>query len=126
MVNAENDSIILLSVVEEVPTTSFWPYAEPDMPQKLTQAKIKYLKEQIADAETKLKAKGVHYEVKLVVANDDIRVAVLREAEKIQPDMFVVATKSQSTLVQLIMGSVTQYAIHHATIPVLVIPPNRS
>jgi nucleotide-binding universal stress UspA family protein len=50
---------------------------------------------------------------------------IVRHAEKVGADLIVVGTHGRTGVAKVIMGSVAQRVVQHATCPVLVIPPAR-
>mmetsp|Transcript_7464 Transcript_7464/g.10074 ORF Transcript_7464/g.10074 Transcript_7464/m.10074 type:complete len:149 (+) Transcript_7464:19-465(+) len=55
---------------------------------------------------------------------DDIREGLLEEAGKNGADILVLGSRGLSAIGRFFLGSVSEYAVTHATIPVLVVPPS--
>jgi nucleotide-binding universal stress UspA family protein len=52
--------------------------------------------------------------------------AILHEAETLPADLIVIGSQGQGALGDLLLGSVSQYVLHHARVPVCVVrPPDR-
>ena len=51
---------------------------------------------------------------------------ILHEAETLPADLIVIGSQGQGALGDLLLGSVSQYVLHHARVPVCVVrPPDR-
>jgi nucleotide-binding universal stress UspA family protein len=50
---------------------------------------------------------------------------MIREAERLGADLIVMGSHGQGALEDILLGSVSQYVVHHADIPVLVVRPPR-
>ena len=48
--------------------------------------------------------------------------AIIREAEKENADMIIVGTRGLSGIKRTILGSVSDFVVHHTSVPVLVCP----
>ena len=56
----------------------------------------------------------------LLKAGDPGKV-IVSEAEDLQPDWIVMGSAGQGEFVSLVMGSVSQYVLHHTNLPVLIV-----
>ena len=65
--------------------------------------------------------KGLHYEMLLVVGKPAGEV-ICKIVEEEKPDMVIMGTRGQGLVRRTILGSVSDYVVHHAHIPVGVIP----
>ena len=50
---------------------------------------------------------------------------IVGEAERLGADLFVVGSHGQGALLDIILGSVSLYVVHHCHIPVCVVRPPR-
>jgi nucleotide-binding universal stress UspA family protein len=51
--------------------------------------------------------------------------AIIAEAEREGADLIVVGSHGQGALTDLLLGSVSQYVVHHASVPVCIVRPSR-
>ena len=56
----------------------------------------------------------------LLKAGDPGKV-IVSEAEELQPDWIVMGSAGQGEFVSLVMGSVSQYVLHHTNLPVMIV-----
>ncbi len=77
-------------------------------------------------AETALEMAGLAGEVIVETRDPLVRVHqhVLRIAQRLDPDMIVVASKRAGGILDLVLGGVAQELIRHSRIPVLVVRPD--
>ena len=54
---------------------------------------------------------------------ESVSLALCAEAERLNADVMVVAATGKNWAQEALMGSLTNYAVHHSTVPVLAIPP---
>ncbi|MDN5204764.1 universal stress protein [Fulvivirgaceae bacterium BMA10] len=66
------------------------------------------------------KAKGLRTE--LFTPEGDPKRDILNTAMDWGADMIIVGSRGHSALEKLILGSVSEYLLHHSTIPVMVVP----
>jgi nucleotide-binding universal stress UspA family protein len=50
---------------------------------------------------------------------------IIREAERLDADLIVIGSHGQGALLDMILGSVSLYVVHHSHIPVCVVRPPR-
>jgi nucleotide-binding universal stress UspA family protein len=53
----------------------------------------------------------------------DTREGLLQEAKRLDADIIVVGSRGLSTISRLLLGSTSEFLIHHSPIPVIVVPP---
>ena len=51
---------------------------------------------------------------------------IVRIAEELNADLIVMGTRGEGALRRTITGSVSDYVLHHTTVPVLICPPKHS
>jgi nucleotide-binding universal stress UspA family protein len=51
--------------------------------------------------------------------------AIIAEVERTSVDLIVMGSHGQGALAGLLLGSVSQYVVHHANVPVCIVPPPR-
>lgn len=88
---------------------------------KITEMRKQQMEQTLQNAEKLLKSRNVKYQL-LVGVVDEIREGLLKEADSLNADIVVVGSRGGSTLTKLIMGSVSDYVVKNAHIPVLVVP----
>lgn len=50
---------------------------------------------------------------------------VVREAERAGADLIIIGSHGQNALSDVLLGSVSQYVVHHADVPVMIVRPRR-
>jgi nucleotide-binding universal stress UspA family protein len=60
--------------------------------------------------------------IQIIVAEGDISKSIIKTAKEIHADVIVMGTHSRRWLDEILMGSVTEYVMHHSSIPLLIIP----
>ncbi|KAA3675311.1 uncharacterized protein DEA37_0008534 [Paragonimus westermani] len=88
---------------------------------KILQDNLKRVKQLESDYCTDCHAKNLNYQF-LYEAVDQTGAAIVSTAEKYQVRLLVVGTRGLSALRRTIMGSVSDYVLHHASTAVCVIP----
>ena len=68
-----------------------------------------------------LRTAGVDFEIKVVEGNGPE--ALLTVAEETGASMIVVGARGHGGFANLLLGSVSSHLVHHAPVPVLVVPP---
>jgi nucleotide-binding universal stress UspA family protein len=76
----------------------------------------------LADAATTLKGRVA--EVQTVVAMGTPAAVIVEDAERHACDLIVVGARGVGAMQRLWLGSVSESVLHHATCPVLVVPPS--
>ena len=67
-----------------------------------------------------LEAKSVRCDALLF--QGDLPQAIMEEAEKLNADMIVLGSHGRSRLYEILVGSVCEYLLKHATVPLIVLP----
>lgn len=88
-------------------------------------AEIKRTRQRMQEMQSDLEQRGSDVTA-MVVRGTSIRAntaeKVLEEMERLKPEMVVVGSHGRSALYNLLVGTVTQAVIRHASCPVVVIP----
>lgn len=64
--------------------------------------------------------------IETMVAWGEVGVAILETAKAIHADIIVMGNHGRQGLNRMLLGSVTEYVLHHSTIPLLIIPTKYS
>ncbi|KAF8976358.1 hypothetical protein BGZ52_008041, partial [Haplosporangium bisporale] len=71
----------------------------------------------------KTSAKKISVVVECMVGN--VRETIQHMTKLYQPDMLIVGTRGRSSVKGFLLGSVSRYCLHHSTVPVIVVRPER-
>ena len=63
--------------------------------------------------------------IKMIVKEGSIAETILQVAKEIKADTIVMGSHSKRWLENILMGSITEYILHHTTVPLLIIPTNK-
>jgi len=63
--------------------------------------------------------------IETMVIEGDTALAILEAADRMHADTIVMGTHSQKWLEAIVMGSVTEKVLHHALIPMFIIPTKK-
>jgi nucleotide-binding universal stress UspA family protein len=63
--------------------------------------------------------------IKTVVGDGDCADSILKTANDLQVDTIVIGSHSRKWLENILMGSVTEKVLHHATIPLFIVPTKK-
>lgn len=123
----EGDRALVVHAMEPVGTIynlyEFEGYISLDDKRKLEdEANRKGLAIAKAAAEP-LKKAGIPYESRLVVG--DVRDGIVDAAESSGADMIVIGTRGMGAIKRAVLGSVSDYVIHHSHVSVMVVRPPR-
>jgi nucleotide-binding universal stress UspA family protein len=66
-----------------------------------------------------------HENIKTLVKEGSIAETILEAAEELNADTIVIGSHSKRWLENLLMGSITEYVLHHTSIPLLIIPTKK-
>lgn len=88
--------------------------AEADYRQQITQGQ-----QALERTQTAL---GRKVDLRLIPASDDPGHAIVKLANELNPDLLVLGSAEKGFFLRLLAGSVSDYVVHHATCPVLVVP----
>lgn len=75
--------------------------------------------EAIAQTERKFQEEGVSYQ--LEVAWGEPGVEILNQADSSNVDVIIIGSRGLGRITEVLMGSVSQYVLHHAKCPVMVV-----
>lgn len=123
-----NAAITLLHVIEDPsyygsaaydPIMGFGGYTNldllaPDMLEQLKKTSLNFLDQ------SKQHLGGANIDT--LVKEGSVATAILQVAKEIHADTIVMGSHSKRWLENILMGSITEYVLHHTTIPLLIIP----
>ncbi|ELT95771.1 hypothetical protein CAPTEDRAFT_21340 [Capitella teleta] len=117
-------SVVLAHVGEPEVNPSFGfragiaiPREQWDLMIKEQEAKVKNLLKKHSDH---LKAGGVEH-IKCVAESGNAGVRLIEIAEKNKVQMIAIGTRGQGTVARTVLGSVSDYVLHHSSVPVCII-----
>ena len=64
--------------------------------------------------------------IKIMVKEGSIAESILDAAKELNADIIVMGSHSRRWLENILMGSITEYVLHHTTIPLFVIPTKKN
>lgn len=64
-------------------------------------------------------------DIKLLVKEGSTAVTILEVAKELNADTIVIGSHSKRWLENILMGSITEYVLHHTTVPLLIIPTKK-
>ncbi len=67
-------------------------------------------------------ARRVHYSISIIASHGNPGKTLVQYAKAEQADLIVLSKTGHSSMLELLLGSVSTYILHHAPCPVLVIP----
>ncbi|KAI8894770.1 hypothetical protein BC833DRAFT_623655 [Globomyces pollinis-pini] len=119
--NPVTDKVVLLHVREVEHAALAYPYFPAhesmlEMEEKLKSSSITLLKNAADDL---LKH---NIQCRAVSLRGDPREELEFKINKLQPDFVIVANKNSRSLKKLLMGSVSNYLLHHLNYPIVVVP----
>ena len=115
-------SVTVTPVVMPEPTAltpTGFPAMTPTDVSKMTEATRKIGNRILGDGEEKVKAAGVPVETVLVEGH--VVHEIIKKAKEGNFDLIVIGARGISHMRELLLGSVTDGVIHHASCPVLVV-----
>jgi nucleotide-binding universal stress UspA family protein len=60
--------------------------------------------------------------IKILVKEGSVAESILEAAENLNADVIVMGSHSQRWLENILMGSITEFVLHHTNVPLLIIP----
>ena len=63
--------------------------------------------------------------IKTLVKEGSIAETILQVAEELNADIIVMGSHSKRWLENMLMGSITEYVLHHSSVPLLIIPTKK-
>lgn len=129
VIRKESDKVVLLHVRSDpLRDTLFvgYPVAlPPSVYEQIRVAGEQSEKEIAARFKKLLEKEGVKsYEIESIIG--DASVEIETAAKKIKPDMVVVGSRGLGAVGRTFLGSVSDYLVHHLSVPVLVVKHNTS
>lgn len=64
--------------------------------------------------------------IKVLVKEESIAESILDTAKELNADIIVMGSHSPRWLENILMGSVTEYVLHHTTVPLFIIPTKKA
>jgi len=119
--NGEKDEVLVLGLVERVPSHD-WPFVDDTSAAEATVEKKNALVKNLEALKASFPAEKQAKTTVVVGIVDDVREGLLKEVEALQGNVLVVGSLGTSALARLALGSVSDYAVRNAHVPVLVIP----
>ena len=62
------------------------------------------------------------YKISSFVRIGEPKDEIIKMAEEIKPDLLILGTRGMGLIKRLLLGSVSEYCIHHSNYPILLIP----
>ena len=110
--------VALIKVIEPIPETGWIAASERKDSEKRAR---EYAQDYLTKLAGKLEKKGI--EVTTVIASGNIAEKILEYAQGNKIDLIIMSTHGSSGVVRWALGSVADKVSRHASMPVLVIPP---
>eukprot|EP00999_Lentomonas_sp_LEN2_P001171 NODE_2181_length_630_cov_73.882704_g2131_i0.p1 GENE.NODE_2181_length_630_cov_73.882704_g2131_i0~~NODE_2181_length_630_cov_73.882704_g2131_i0.p1 ORF type:complete len:151 (+),score=36.41 NODE_2181_length_630_cov_73.882704_g2131_i0:132-584(+) len=119
----EGDTIAILSVADTTPSYPAFDggivaaevYSKIAEETKLAHTKL------IQKFETDLKEKKIPY--KGYLRTGVAKYGVVEAVEELKPDMLIMGTRGMGAIKRALLGSVSDYALHHCDCPVVIVRP---
>ncbi|XP_065684356.1 uncharacterized protein LOC136088308 [Hydra vulgaris] len=121
----ENDAIVLLNVYEapHLPTSNIASemksYRDEKKKQIANSVKVLELYENIC------KERKIKYSVAIEGTYGATGQTICDWASENKPNVIVLAQRGLSGIRRVLLGSTSDYVLHNATVPIIVIPPNK-
>jgi nucleotide-binding universal stress UspA family protein len=64
-------------------------------------------------------------DIKILVKEGSVGESILTAAEELDTDIIAMGSHSRRWLENIVMGSITEYVLHHTTIPLFIIPTKK-
>ncbi len=124
----DGDLVIILHVIEPVMSMSpvgyglFNQIALPDYGKGVMQYSIDGAKKLCKKFVSRLKQNGVHYDAYLHL---DVKPgsAIINSAKLHNASMIIIGSRGMGRIKRALIGSVSDYVVHHSNLPTIVIPP---
>ncbi|KAF8940120.1 hypothetical protein BGZ47_007875 [Haplosporangium gracile] len=117
------DEIVALRVVPVELRDSLSKTKIPSFQGQETAARVEATKIMDTIREKNTSNKQISIVVEYLVGN--VRDTIQHMTRLYQPDMLVVGTRGRSSVKGFLLGSVSRYCLHHSTVPVIVVRPER-
>ena len=122
---SNTSEIVLVSVVHdyEDPMEDAGGFEGPLISPEAAEAEYQHELAKGQDAlEHTQAALGKAVEIRLVSASDNPGHAIVEIAKELHPDLIVLGRDTKGFFLRLFSGSVSDYVVHHAPCPVLIVP----
>lgn len=120
LLDPERDTIWILCVVEAVPISEL-DTQESD-PSSVKNQLTREAEIIIDDVRDLLEAEGYTIETRL--SYGDAGESVCNFADDIEADAIILGRQGRGRVEEFLLGSVSNYVVHHSTVPVLTVPRN--
>ncbi|KAG0078574.1 hypothetical protein BGZ90_004911 [Linnemannia elongata] len=117
------DEVVALRVVPVELRDSLSKTKIPSFQGQETAARVEATKIMDTIREKNTSNKQISIVVEYLVGN--VRDTIQHMTRLYQPDMLVVGTRGRSSVKGFLLGSVSRYCLHHSTVPVIVVRPER-
>eukprot|EP00475_Leptophrys_vorax_P045815 TRINITY_DN9658_c0_g1_i1.p1 TRINITY_DN9658_c0_g1~~TRINITY_DN9658_c0_g1_i1.p1 ORF type:complete len:348 (-),score=10.84 TRINITY_DN9658_c0_g1_i1:118-1161(-) len=116
-----NDIFVLLSVLPTPPWAAYGEYYNQDMIERLEQAELSEADAMLEEFAEQVRA--MHMVCSKEVIRGDIRETICYSAEQFNVDLLLLGCRGLSGIQRMLLGSVSDYCAHHASVPVLIVRP---
>jgi nucleotide-binding universal stress UspA family protein len=62
------------------------------------------------------------YKLSTFIRMGEIRDDIMDSTKELNPELLVLGTRGRGLVKRMLLGSISDYCIHHSTIPVLIVP----
>ncbi|CAH3124442.1 unnamed protein product [Pocillopora meandrina] len=125
MCNMETDRLLVVHAYEP-PSMAVYPYAHGSAYYEAMQLSLKKDKKELEELWQMYERKCKHYKLNYKLFNEESckpGEAICKVANEEDAHFIVVGSRGCGTLRRTFLGSVSDYCLHHAHIPVAIIPP---
>lgn len=124
-IHAAGDSVIVLHAFEIPPlpySSGPFVFAYYEEWSQMVNDLREKAKEMMLGYEERCRQKNLHYEM-ILIAGKPAGNVICSEANKQKVDLIVTGCRGLSTARRTILGSVSDYIVHHSSSPICVVPP---
>jgi nucleotide-binding universal stress UspA family protein len=125
MIQKEGDQVVLLHTrapaFNEFNVELGYPYIIPNGDlEKAEQSLRSHSHELLKTVAKKFQEKGIH--VRAISLRGDAREELEHKINTLKPDFVMMGSRGLNMVSRVLLGSVSEHLIHHASVPVMVIP----
>lgn len=114
----EYHEILLVQVVEELPTVYL---GESEDPTSFQSWRVKRARDTLDEIATRLREAG--FDVSTEVLDGEPGLQILTSAKDHDVDGIILGRRGRGSVKEMLLGSVSQYVLHHASRPVTLVSP---